>query len=386
MRTVFFATAALATFAMIAMVSTFAGAPVPARRELEDTSAAIARLTQQVGRLAEQAASTQKQVGRFAQQAESIHSAHQAEMKALRRDVTVQLNMLRLDSARAAAPPTVVARTEVAIEPPKPKDVQVTFIFDVSEHLGKAIDIFWLFSNATERLYSSLPAGQRVVETTLPGMCWRARSQQSSLFKGHGQHLLTYCATNEPTQFVNIVPQTNVSVQVHFPRSRKLVSKAEVYTVRSVGGVPVEQPAGEVAQGGDLQLATSAGTVLRARDPLTRQLLFEGVVGYEAEQLVDITGSSVSLELSLAPSSAPGERVDVFWTWGEGGDGSGHAFAREHFHAQLTSPGQTLRIPSAAGEEWIVRRATDLTERLLAVTLTEAPTQQHVVVVPPKRA
>jgi hypothetical protein len=44
--------------------------------------------------------------------------------------------------------------------------VTVWFIYDASDKLGASVDLFWLAANKTERLYATIPAGQRVEELT----------------------------------------------------------------------------------------------------------------------------------------------------------------------------------------------------------------------------
>ena len=44
--------------------------------------------------------------------------------------------------------------------------VTVWFIYDASDKLGASADLFWLAANKTERLYATIPAGQRVEELT----------------------------------------------------------------------------------------------------------------------------------------------------------------------------------------------------------------------------
>ena len=86
---------------------------------------------------------------------------------------------------------------------------------------------------------------------------------------------------------------------------------------------------------------------------------------HEAEQHVDI-GSSVALTVQL-PATAFGP-AELFWLWG--GD---DAFAREHLHGSVL-PGQTLRIATMAGEQWIAKDKASGTV-LLTTTTTDAAEQ-----------
>ena len=54
------------------------------------------------------------------------------------------------------------------------KHVHVIFRFDEDRRLGKEVQLFWLYDNNTEQLYTTIPAGLQVDETTFPGQCWRA--------------------------------------------------------------------------------------------------------------------------------------------------------------------------------------------------------------------
>ena len=91
---------------------------------------------------------------------------------------------------------------------------------------------------------------------------------------------------------------------------------------------------------------------------------------------VDI-GSSVVLTVKL-PATAFGP-AELFWLWG--GD---DAFAREHLHGSVL-PGQTLRIATMAGEQWIAKdkasgtvllttTTTDAAEQSVELTAVAAPT------------
>lgn len=88
-------------------------------------------------------------------------------------------------------------------------------------------------------------------------------------------------------------------------------------------------------------------------------------------------GSSVVLTVKL-PATAFGP-AELFWLWG--GD---DAFAREHLHGSVL-PGQTLRIATMAGEQWIAKdkasgtvllttTTTDAAEQSLELTTVAAPT------------
>ena len=74
--------------------------------------------------------------------------------------------------------------------------VKVTFRF-----VGKAsaAALYWIDNRAREVKYSEIPHGMQVVETTMPGQCWRARDVRSKR-----PLLERYCATIEPMQEVLI--------------------------------------------------------------------------------------------------------------------------------------------------------------------------------------
>lgn len=103
-------------------------------------------------------------------------------------------------TASSQAPSAAPSAAPKAAAPPDL--VRVWFVFDPSPLLGPAVELFWLSGNETERHYSTLPAGQRVVELTPPGNCWRARAQ------GSGHHVLSYCATRAAEQTVYIRAQS----------------------------------------------------------------------------------------------------------------------------------------------------------------------------------
>ena len=101
---------------------------------------------------------------------------------------------------------------------------------------------------------------------------------------------------------------------------------------------------------------------------------------------MDVAASHVTLEFELAANSPSG--ADLFWTWGE----AAGSFAREHRYASIL-PGTPLRVSSAPGEQWVVRKASRagegaiLPELLMEVTAAEKPEKQHHrIVVPPARA
>ena len=52
--------------------------------------------------------------------------------------------------------------------------VHVVFRFDEDRRMGKEVQLFWLYENNTEQLYTTIPAGLQADETTFPGQCWRA--------------------------------------------------------------------------------------------------------------------------------------------------------------------------------------------------------------------
>ena len=308
--------------------------------------------------------------------------------------------------AHAAGPATNSAKQVPAARgmttttrPATPALVKVWFIFDVHKELGAAVELYWLSHNRTERHYSTIPAGQRVEETTQPGACWVARSHPGIMSASKGNTLLTYCATAEPKQYVRIVPKEQVSVAFHFPLSRHLPgTAASLYELLSLGpkGVTTEQLVGTMLPGEYRSIVAKAGARFRARDSITKSVIVEYTASFEAEQHVDVAVHAVKLELQLAPAAPAGEVVDVYWieTKGAeerdaskavGGDAPPATLSREHFYGALTAPGQTLEIKSAAGEGWVARRRVESADVLLEITLTESAEQHHVVVLPPPR-
>lgn len=253
------------------------------------------------------------------------------------------------------------------------------------------VELYWLSGNSSERWYATLPAGKRVEEITTPGQCWRARTPA----RRGGQHVASYCATSEPRQEVRIKPQERVQLDFHYPAAAAVgKGRATVYEVRrplNGSKTEVESLVGNVPIGGHLAIGAQAGSVYRVRDETTRRPIVERfTAGFEAEQHVDVTSHHVALEFVLSPSTPVGTGCAVYWTWGGRG-----AFAREHLHSNLLRAAgvgeSVLRVQSAPGEQWIVRRAARPGEGaygsedlLLEVSATAVPaTQRHVVVVPP---
>ena len=81
------------------------------------------------------------------------------------------------------------------------KHVHVIFRFDEDRRLGKEVQLFWLYDNNTEQLYTTIPAGLQVDETTFPGQCWRAVPRRDQTTGRHcpaaaccGHHLAAACA------------------------------------------------------------------------------------------------------------------------------------------------------------------------------------------------
>ena len=298
------------------------------------------------------------------------------------------------------APKAVLQTTTTTARPATPANtVKVWFIFDVHKELGAAVELYWLNHNRTERHYSTIPAGQRVEETTQPGACWVARSHPGVMSDSKGNTLLTYCATAESKQYVRIVPKEQVSVAFHFPLSRHLPgTAANLYELLTLGpkSVTTEQLVGTMLPGEYRSIAAKAGARFRARDSMTKRLIAEYTASFEAEQHVDVATHPVKLQLQLAPAAPAGEVVDVYWIETRGGgenDGrkgasdedAAPALSREHFYGELTAPGQTLDVKSAAGESWVARRRVESADVLLELTLTEAAEQHHVIVLPPSR-
>lgn len=374
------------------------------------------RVTARFLQLSRQMNSLQSALTTTAAELQELKKQEKADIVALRKEISgvrVTATMTAKSAAShaaatASASPNVVTTAQVdtaaaptdPTKPALPLDdgwVRLTFIFDATEKLGDAVELYWLSGNATERLYATIPAGQRVVETTMPGQCWRARTKRS------GQHVASYCASSAREQEIRIEPHDNVQLYFHFP-STGGASALSAATPSSTSAAPTAKPraavyelipvlgaerstlVGHVTAGGHFSMSAKAGSVYRVRDETTGKVLLERfVTGYEAEQHVDISGTRVNLEFELHAAAASG--ADLFWLWGENSDGS---FAREHRYASLETPGQKLTVPSAPGETWIVRQALKagegavVPEVLLTVTAADAPeTQRHVVVVPP---
>ena len=213
---------------------------------------------------------------------------------------------------------------------------------------------------------------------------------------------------------MHIAPSTNVKLDFHFPPTAKLAQRVRVLALGDGSSTP--SLVGELAQGGRVSTRAVAGAkfkVVEVVKGLDRPLLqmtvglyllwlylpwlyyvaldgphtrftfashpphtrFSALLcthtplppqaSHEAEQHVDI-GSSVALTVQL-PATAFGP-AELFWLWG--GD---DAFAREHLHGSVL-PGQTLRIATMAGEQWIAKDKASGTV-LLTTTTTDAAEQ-----------
>merc|ERR1719272_1720484 len=106
------------------------------------------------------------------------------------------------------------------------KHVHVVFRFDEDRRMGKEVQLFWLYENNTEQLYTTIPAGQQADEATFPGQCWRARDPRT------GNHIMaSYCATDAPVQVVHIAPHDQVTLQFHFAPTAKLGRRVRVLSL-----------------------------------------------------------------------------------------------------------------------------------------------------------
>lgn len=123
---------------------------------------------------------------------------------------TVALKKAEGSAAQTGGPtakPLAAASAASKPSPPSPPvhdgTVKVVFIFEPTAHgshpPADAVELFWVDKRGTQHKYSEIPHGMRVVETTRPGECWRARDATS------GEVVLErYCATLLPWQEVVI--------------------------------------------------------------------------------------------------------------------------------------------------------------------------------------
>lgn len=344
-------------------------------------------------------------------------SALRHELTDLKQQSSSELATLRKEVAALSqhthAQPSLGATAQLAaalptVEPllPPPSHVLVWFVFDASAHLGASVDVFWIAANQTERRYANVPAGQRVQETTEPGQCWRVKTTAKLSSLLHGQTLVTYCATAEPRQYVHVVPKEQVDLTFHYPMGASamrsmgasamknaLAATANVYHARVLGhGLPLEQLVGTLKQGETLHVPrVRAGGRYIAREGMgaaspSRKVLLDVAVGYEAEQHYDLVAANRTIELALAPDTAPDAAVHVFYADDET-DKQASTIGREHFFAELTAASPSVQMTSAAGERWLVRRRSETYEpgeTLLELAVRdEDAVQRHLIVVPP---
>lgn len=314
----------------------------------------------------------------------SLVREQRAEMKELQSAISQQSSSISTIAATADATATLSSRLQQALTelenseakpaksgarkaatPTSSPVVHVKFIFDVDSRLGREVQLFWLSGNSTEQLYTTIPAGQQVDETTHPGQCWRARDPTS------GNHLASYCATSQPLQHVYITPKSNVTLDFHFPPTSKLGKRVRIL---SVG--PPQEVVGAVEQGGWLSTKAIAGAKFQVVEESSGRPLLETTATHEAEQHVDI-GTNVSLYVSLPARAAA--NAQLYWIWG--GD---EAFAREHLHGPIV-PGQTLHVATLAGEQWVARDEAS-GKVLRTLTTTDAPLQRIELEVEPPAA
>eukprot|EP00964_Phaeocystis_antarctica_P052664 scaffold30850_cov73-Phaeocystis_antarctica.AAC.1 len=320
------------------------------------------------------------------------------------------------------------------------KHVHVVFRFDEDRRMGKEVQLFWLYENNTEQLYTTIPAGLQADETTFPGQCWRAVPRRRSNLgpplpscrvphlvtpRPHARlppfHLAARPSLGQPPALVlrderaaadgahRAIDQRQARLplpahcQAGAARARPRAGRRELDSeprgraragrsrldarrggrqVQGRRGCQGPRPAAAADDGGAILtmavltmailccsrwpshplhicLTPAAHPLLCTHTPLPPQ------ASHEAEQHVDI-GSSVALTVQL-PATAFGP-AELFWLWG--GD---DAFAREHLHGSVL-PGQTLRIATMAGEQWIAKDKASGTV-LLTTTTTDAAEQ-----------
>jgi len=248
------------------------------------------------------------------------------------------------------------------LPPSPPPFVRVFFAFGKDERLGTHADLYWLSANATEHLYTSIPAGMQAQETTLPGECWRARDHDS------GNLLCRYCASEDPVQHVQIRAVEHPVVDFYYPAGALTARHANVYELHPTPENPTQrQYIGMLAQKEHLTAQAGVGARFVAFERGTNRRLLSSpyVVTAEAEQHVSL-GSRVSVEFVSPRSTNTSRGFDVYRVSGLRGE--------EHLHAKL-APGAALRVETSAGEQWIVREpASD--RRVLTVNATQLPFQR----------
>lgn len=130
---------------------------------------------------------------------------------------------------------------------------------------------------------------------------------------------------------------------------------------------------GRVARGGHLSAPTRAGARVLALESGTGRQLALYTATTEARQFLTLGAGAVHLEF-VAPRDAAGS-LAIFEQ--KGGD-------VERLAYKALAPGQAVRLPSAAGERWVVREAAS-DEKVVALTAGTLP-RQRILLEPKRRA
>jgi len=310
-----------------------------------------------------------------ASSAERAHTTQQAdrlrsELTHLEARLLVKLSEGLASSAAvppAVAPSAPLARLPPAARPavPMPRhpassdsadSADVKVIFRFPKGLGARASVYWLARNSTEHLYSEVPAGKQVVETTRPGECWRVRDADN------GNHLVSrYCATHETMQEVTIEGHAEVLLEFRYPAAdhpnptpplmASPTSAVELWELPSaVHGTVTTRPlrVGTLPRGAHMSVRASAGSQFQVIESGTRRTLSTVRATAEAGPQFVTVGETRVVDLEFVSPRTARESFSVF---------SRKLGDEEHLVRSRLQPGQAFRVASAVGEEWVVRES-----------------------------
>lgn len=240
--------------------------------------------------------------------------------------------------------------------------------------------LYWLGSRGTEteHQYSDVPAGMEVHELSRPGECWRMRDAVTG-----NDLLVRYCASAAPRQEVLVGGQTDVLVDFHLPHTqRQAAGQLGVHGLASglssaasavelfeevAAAAPEEHGkatrVGALGRGSHMVVQTRAGARFRALEVGTGRLIATYAATHEAKQYATV-GHGLLVNLEFASPKRASKALAIFHVRNDG---------EEHLHASL-APQAVLRVPTEAGEQWVVRES-DSDKLVLALTASTEPFQ-----------
>lgn len=361
---------------VLAAIDALSAAHTSANRQQVDMSAAIDALS-----TAQSLSSSS-----IAAKLETLASSKAtADLAAQAAGIAAKLETLKATAKTAATPATlspVAARVPTPssaraqlLPPPPPaprRPVQLVFRFDGGNlsPSAKTASLYWLSQNSSEHLYSEIPRGMQVVETTQPGHCWRVRDSHS------GNHLVTrYCASSAPRQDVVIKGQRDVVVEFSFPKlaatsqlTASSIAILEVHERDQVAQASTGSHVGVLPRGGHLMTEAVAGAAFIAVESGTGRVVGRTTLTFEAKQYVTFGSQDLTANVEFV---APRTASHAFSVYHKEADGE------EHLRASL-KPGEAVRVHSTVGSEWVVREKESDRHVMELTTATAATQQVHI--------